>query len=577
MTHILSPCLLLLTALRLHTADKSVPPPTPPTTPSPAIVPAARLPLPPSESIEAAQRDLRETLKDDYASARKPEDRLLLARKLLAQALTMSGADTERHVMLREAADLAARAGDASIALEAVDEQAQRFIIPLAEKRLRILVLALAKPASIDSALVGGDALCGLVDDAIVIDDYAFAQRAAKEADAFSRRLKDPSFAARTKLLLSRVKLLDDEFKKVGAVTADLLSNIPVDAHLRLGRFLCFIKGDWPRGLPHLAAGDDADLTAVAQTELTLSAESAALAKSTDPTAATKVTEPAALLKIADGWYDVSQKQHGQAKDEIQAHALAWYRRAATTLQGPARLKLDKRLEELERALSTTGRSVRYLSGAVLLLTFERETLAMQGLHITQVLDVSGHNLRAVASGIPTIETAGYGNALNLDGKSWLTIGNTKELQIAGNQTIAFWMRPLALELRQNPFNKSYGDEGTMTLEPGGLLNYFYGTAGTGGADQAVAMPAAGVVKRWTHVVLVRDLTAQRLTWYKNGKKDVEVAAKYPVATVSSYDLLIGNGYLTPFVGQLDDVGVWARTLSPVEIRQLYEATSAGR
>lgn len=558
MTRNLSISVLLLAVMHLTAAEVVAPPPTAPANKPPTTSAPERLPWPSAERLDNAQRTLRETLKDEYASARKPEDRLLLARKLLAQALGMTAVDSECLAMLREAADLAARAGESTLVLEAVDAQAVRFVFP-ADERLRLLVLAVTKPASLESALTAGDALCALAEDSIEIDDYAFAQRATKEADASARRLKDPAFAARTKQLLSRVKLLDDEFKKVGEVTTDLLNTMPADAHLRLGRFQCFIKGDWSRGLPHLAAGDDAELKAAAQAEL-----------GADTVSSTP-------LKIADGWYDVSQKQRGSAKEELQAHALAWYRRAAATLQGPARLKLDKRLEELERAVSATGRSVRYPTGAMLLLTFERETLTMQGLHVAQVLDASGHNLRAVASGMPTIETGGHGNALSLDGKSWLTLGNTKELQIAGNQTIAFWMRPLALDLRQNPFNKSYGDEGTMTLEPGGLLNYFYGTAGTGGADQAVALPGAATVKRWSHVALVRDLTAQRITWYKDGKKDTEAAAKYPVATVSSYDLLIGNGYLTPFVGQLDDVGVWARALNPTEVRQLYEATAAGR
>jgi hypothetical protein len=284
-----------------------------------------------------------------------------------------------------------------------------------------------------------------------------------------------------------------------------------------------------------------------------------------------------APLRVADGWYEIGQKQRGAAKEELQAHALAWYRRAATAIQGTARLKLDKRLEELERALSATGRRVRYPAGAVLLLTFERETLTLQGTHVTQVLDASGHNLRAVATGAPTIEVGGHGGALNLDGKSWLTVANCKELQITGHQTIAFWMRPQALGARRNPFNKSYGDEGTMTLEPGGALNYFYGMAAEGATDQAVLLEAAASAKRWSHVVLVRDFALKRLTWYKDGKKDAEVAAKYPAATASNADLLIGTGYTGPFLGQLDDLGVWARALSAAEVKQLYDATAAGR
>ena len=360
---------------------------------------------------------------------------------------------------------------------------------------------------------------------------------------------------------MERVKLLADEFEKVGEIT-DPLGNTPPEAHLRMGRFLCFIKGDWPRGLPHLATGDDPALKAAAQSELAVGGEGAA---------------PDVQLKVADGWYEVGQKQRGAVKEELQAHALAWYRRAATTVQGPARIKLDKRLDELERAVSATGRRIRYPHGAVLMLTFERETLTLQGTQVTQVLDASGHNLRAVATGMLTTESGGHGTALNLDGKSWLTIANAKELQITGNQTIAFWMRPQVLGARTNPFNKSYCDEGTMTLEPGGALNYFYGTSTDKPSDQGILLAAAATVKRWTHVALVRDLTAKKLTWFKDGKKDIEVAAKFAATTLSTADLLIGTGYLSPFVGQLDDVGLWARALTAAEIKQMYDATSTGR
>ena len=95
--------------------------------------------------------------------------------------------------------------------------------------------------------------------------------------------------------------------------------------------------------------------------------------------------------------------------------------------------------------------------------------------------------------------------------------------------------------------------------------------------DQAVLLEGAATAKRWSHVVLVRDFALKRLTWYKDGKKDAEVVAKYPAATASNADLLIGTGYTGPFLGQLDDVGVWARALTAVEIKQLYDATAAGR
>lgn len=526
--------------------------------PAPPAAPALK-PLPSTEAIEAAQRGVRESFKDEYSRTRnKPEDRLALARKLLEEAPTMIGSDAERVGMLREAAELAARAGDTAVALTATDQQALHFIVNLPEERLRVLVITVIKPASIESALAAGEALCGVVDDGIADDNYPLAQRAAKEADTFSRRLKDPAFAVRTKLLLERAKLLGDEFDKLGEIT-DLLGNTPPDSHLRYGRFLCFSKGDWLRGLPHLAEGDDPALKAIAEAELAAVGDDVAVD---------------APLKVAEGWYDVSQKQRAAIRDDIQAHALTWYRRASTAAQGVAKVKLDKRIEEIEGKLAATGRRVRYPAGAILLLTFERETLVAQGQRLTQVQDTSGHNLRATVTGQLSVESGGYGTALKCDGKSWLSIGNGKEVQITGGHTIAFWMRPDALGARRNPFEKSYINENSMVLEIDGSLNYLYGN---NDSYQVLGLPAAGVPKRWTHVALVRDFTAKRLTWFKDGKKETEVAAKYAMSGVSTADQKVGTGYCNPFLGLLDDVGLWPRALAEAEIKQLHEATSAGR
>ena len=148
-------------------------------------------------------------------------------------------------------------------------------------------------------------------------------------------------------------------------------------------------------------------------------------------------------------------------------------------------------------------------------------------------------------------------------------------MQIAGSQTIAFWINPTVLNARRNPFNKSYVAEGTMTLEVSGSINYFYGIVGKPYTSIALTEPL--VAKQWAHVALVRDLTAQRIMWYKNGKLDNDRPAPFPSAATSSDPVLIGKGYTNPFIGQMDDIGVWPRALTAQEIQALYTATAVGR
>lgn len=550
-------------------------PVTPPLTPAPAkpvaaapvapvapVAPAAKAPAAvPADAAQAeALKTLKAAFKEEYAARRKTEDRQIFARVLLEQGHTTTD-DVERFVVLSEASAHAAKAGDHTTVLAAQDALAAQFTVNARELRLAALADVAPNLPTEEAANATLDAMLLLAEVGIAKDDYPFTTRACKEADGLARRLNNTSLSARVKTIADRAKVLADEFKKMGPVEEDLLGSLTPESHLRLGQFLCFAKGDWQSGLPHLAECSDPALVTAATNEL---------AASIDPAAAASVGP----LKIADGWYDLGQKQRKAAKEEINIHALTWYRRAAPGLKGPAKLKLEKRIDELVRALEASGRTIRYPAGATLLLTFERETLSGQGASVTHVLDISGHNLRANATGPLTVESGSHGLALRCDGKSWLAVSNSTELQVTGNHTIAFWMCPDSLAVRRSPFHKGYTQENSMVLEIDGSLNYLYGNGTT---YQALALPAAGTPKKWSHVALTRDITAKRLIYFLDGRRVSEAVLAYPVVSPSTTDQLIGSGYTTPFLGLLDDVGLWPRALSEAEIRQMYDATSTGR
>ncbi len=534
--------------------------PVAPTAPVAPVAPVLKsLTAVPTDAAQAeALKTLKAAFKEEFAARRKTEDRQLFARVLLEQGHTATD-DTERFVVLTEASAQAAKAGDHTTVLAAQDALAGQFTVNARELRLAALADLAPNLPTEEAANATLEAMLLLAEVGIAKDDYPFTARTCKEADALARRLNNAPQVARVKTIADRAKFLADEFRKIGPLEEDLLGSMTPDSHLRLGQFLCFAKGDWQSGLPHLTECGEAALQAAAINELAA------------------ISNPAASAgpqKIADGWYDLGQKQKKAAKEEIYVHALTWYRRAAPGLKGPAKLKLEKRIDELVRALEATGRTIRYPAGATLLLTFERETLSGQGASLTHVLDISGHNLRANATGPLTVESGSHGLALRCDGKSWLTVSNSTELQVTGNHTIAFWMCPDSLTVRRNPFHKGYTNENSLVLEIDGSLNYLYGNGTT---YQAFTLPAAGVAKKWTHVALTRDITAKRLIYFMDGRKVTEAVLTYPMVAPSTTDQLIGSGYTSPFLGLMDDVGLWPRALSEAEIRQMYEATSTGR
>lgn len=554
------------------TKPTSVPPTTPvtppPTTSAPIAVPANKivlLPVPDEATQSAALEALREIFKDDYGK-RRAADRVALAQTLLERGKHSAQPANERFVALRETIDLAAKHGEVELALGAAEELAKTFAVSAREETGRALSALTPNLTDATAAQSAVFAMLSLIDSCIAADDYAMAMRLSKDCETIARKLRDQAITARAKALSERTKELHDEFAKLGELH-DLLGEMTPDGHRRLGQFLCLFKNEWLPGLLHLAAGDDKEWGDLARSDL------AAHVSHDKPG-----SDGSQAVAAAEAWRTrASDLPRGTSRESGQLRALSWYRRALPLLTGVPKGKVDKRIAELERSLGPVaqGSLPLYPPGSALLLTFEADTLALAGTRLTGVVDASGSGLRFPATGAKPVRGP-FGIALEFDGTSQIEVPNSKQMQITGNQSIAYWMMPAVLDLRRNPFNKSYTGESTFTLEANGTVNYYYG--GTSGSYVGVGMNIAVTAKTWVHLAVVRDFTAKTVTWYRNGKATNTVATAYPVAAASNQPLLIGTGYTgNGFIGQLDDVAVWPRALTATEIQALYAATATGR
>jgi len=190
------------------------------------------------------------------------------------------------------------------------------------------------------------------------------------------------------------------------------------------------------------------------------------------------------------------------------------------------------------------------------------------------------------------------GRAFSLDGvNDYIEVANTGMLQITHNQTLAMWIKPQRLGVRQNILHKAYGGEMSLVLEPTGELSFMYGKAGRDGEPYFLvtsfgqvkdhgfaagkikvykAVPTAVKVGRWTHIAIVRDMTAARLRWYVNGRLVVETGTTMLEARASAMSLRIGAGYLKKnFSGLIDEVGLWNRPLTAGEIADMCNYAGA--
>lgn len=203
----------------------------------------------------------------------------------------------------------------------------------------------------------------------------------------------------------------------------------------------------------------------------------------------------------------------------------------------------------------------------VLYYAFDRDT-------DRRIDDRSRERNHGAADGTVWTPEGRRGGGMHFDGNASILVKNDESLQQTGDLTIGMWLKPDRLDARRNPLYKSYGAEMALTLEPDGLVNYYYGTAGRD-AHPYQPMPADIELEAgsWTHLCLVRDLGNRRLVWYVNGRKTAEADAEFEKAATSDKPLVLGRGYVEPFIGTLDEVMIFGKALSGREVQWMYRST----
>lgn len=104
-----------------------------------------------------------------------------------------------------------------------------------------------------------------------------------------------------------------------------------------LGRYDCFVKGDWDSGLPHLLSCSDRDLAELARQD------------------ATQPRLPGEMVKLADAWYAWGRNAGEVAKQGAWFRAITWYRKAAPRLPKPATQQIEQRIAEMAAVVGNAG------------------------------------------------------------------------------------------------------------------------------------------------------------------------------------------------------------------------------
>jgi len=290
---------------------------------------AKKTPVPADAAQAEAMKLVKEVYGDEYPKAETSREKQDLAKKLLGKARETADDPTGKFVLLKLARDIASQANDAQTAFQAIDEMADNFQVDVLETKSIVLTkFASAARHSLKPTQhisIAEEAL-KLVDQAVSQDNFTVADQLGKLALDEARKTSEKELVSKVQGQIAAASETAKAYEDVKAARVKL-EKTPDDheSNLVVGKYLCFVKGDWEKGLAMLALGKDEALKALATQELQGAASS---------------TEQA---KLGDGWWNLAEKQEGKTKKQIQARAGYWYQKALPGLSGLIKDKAEKR------------------------------------------------------------------------------------------------------------------------------------------------------------------------------------------------------------------------------------------
>ena len=193
--------------------------------------------------------------------------------------------------------------------------------------------------------------------------------------------------------------------------------------------------------------------------------------------------------------------------------------------------------------------------------------------------DTSGRGNDLVIGSATRVAGRVGAHAYNFDGTAdWLSGPSTASLQIAGDISIAMWINADSYDQWEPMLEYAAGSE----LEEDNNL-YTVGWANATGDIRFFWEYGAGVNQlvdfntnlntgQWYHLVAVRNTAEKTAHLYIDGELfESQIYANNPTGGESG-SLIIGKDNLLPyyFDGTIDEVAIWDRTLSPMEVWGAY-------
>jgi len=169
-----------------------------------------------------------------------------------------------------------------------------------------------------------------LTEQASAEEDYRLAEDCANLALSAARRTKNGALEREMTTMLNEVKRARQGFSDVQAALTKLTED-PDDreANATVGRWYCLAKGEWEKGLPHLAKSPEQTLADLASQDLEAP------------------VDPPEQRSLAEEWIELAESEDGPGKLQMYLRARHWLEQALPALSGADQVSASDRLGEI--------------------------------------------------------------------------------------------------------------------------------------------------------------------------------------------------------------------------------------
>lgn len=284
---------------------------------------------PPDEKeVAEATKALYKKYLQEFRQATTSEGKSALAKKLITEARDYKDEVATHYAELQAGLALAKEAMDLANIFLGIDELADAFQVDGLKMKAELLAGYAAQAKSPAAYRVVAEWTGRALDEATLGDRHADADALVKLGAAAAQK-------GQAKDLVQRFQEREKEVAEAAKLSAEIEAaktklkqdKRDPEANLVLGRYTCFLKGDWKEGLPLLAAGSDETLKELAKKELT------------------EPIKPAMYQELADGWWALGEKAPPIYKRRIQVRAAEWYYYALPFTAAAAKIKIEKRIQ----------------------------------------------------------------------------------------------------------------------------------------------------------------------------------------------------------------------------------------